>query len=205
VGELPEEELLCGESNMTMTANNGVRKSLSDQIDRLDQVLDGLADGLNGTIAEAVREIVGRAVKEAVQAVLIEVLTNPAVLEKLRGAPAPVPQAEPTMLARIGSQAKAWTCAGLTRIRVLCGFGARQAGQAVSAAQQRAKMVWSFRGPLMVALTVGGATGIAAYFAGPWLTAAATAIAGFTATAAAQAVLALRRMLAYAGMSENRS
>jgi len=150
---------------------------------------------------------VGQAVKEAVQAVLIEVLTNPAVLEKLRGAPAPVvmPAAEQTIVARIGGQAKAWTSAGWARIRAMCGFGVRQAGQAMCATQQRAKMVWSFRGPLMVALTVGGVTGVAAFFAGPWLTAAATAIAGFTATAAAQSVLALRQMLAYAGMSENRS
>ena len=72
---------------MTTTNVNGrVRKSLAEQIDRLDQILDGLAEGLNEAVALAVKEAIGLAVKEAVQAVLTEVLTNPAVLAKLQAA-----------------------------------------------------------------------------------------------------------------------
>src|SRR6185436_14172824 len=70
---------------MTTTMNGNVRKSLAEQIDRLDVILDGLAESLSGAVADAVRETVGLSVKEAVQAVLIEVLGNPAVLAKLRG------------------------------------------------------------------------------------------------------------------------
>jgi hypothetical protein len=32
------------------------RKQLSDQLDRLDSILDGLGDGLNGAVADAARE-----------------------------------------------------------------------------------------------------------------------------------------------------
>jgi hypothetical protein len=38
------------------------RKSLADQIDRLDQILDGLAEGINETVTSIVHE----AVKDAV-------------------------------------------------------------------------------------------------------------------------------------------
>ena len=45
---------------MTTTTTNGrVRKSLAEQIDRLDQILDGLANGLNEAVAMVVREAVG--------------------------------------------------------------------------------------------------------------------------------------------------
>ena len=66
---------------MTTTLTNGrQRKSLADQIERLDSILDGLSDGLN--------EAVAAAVKEAVRAVLTEVLTNPELLARLQPAQA---------------------------------------------------------------------------------------------------------------------
>ena len=61
---------------MSATLTNGrQRKSLADQIERLDSILDGLSDGLNEAVATAVRE--------AVRAVLAEVLTNPELLARL--------------------------------------------------------------------------------------------------------------------------
>ena len=61
---------------MTTTLTNGrQRKSLAEQIERLDSILDGLSDGLN--------EAVAAAVKEAVRTVLTEVLTNPDLLARL--------------------------------------------------------------------------------------------------------------------------
>src|SRR5260370_14612734 len=85
-----------------ITKDNGhlPRKTLSTQLDRLDDILDGLADSLNGAIAQAVKDAVGLAVQEAVQGVLTEVLTNPELLEKLR--PEPVPQAGPPTSAAQG-------------------------------------------------------------------------------------------------------
>jgi hypothetical protein len=42
-------------------ANSRPRKQLSDQLDRLDEILDLLADGLNAAVFEAVKESSERA------------------------------------------------------------------------------------------------------------------------------------------------
>jgi hypothetical protein len=76
-----------------MSLNGRKRPTLSEQIGRLDNILDGLAANLNEAVADAVKEAVGVAVKEAIQSILTEVLTNPELLAKLRpetAKPAPV-------------------------------------------------------------------------------------------------------------------
>ena len=57
------------------TATNGKpqRKQLADQLDRLDGIIDALAEGLNGAVADAAREGTRLAVKDAI----IEIMTNP--------------------------------------------------------------------------------------------------------------------------------
>ena len=59
----------------TATATNGKpqRKQLSDQLDRLDGIIDALAEGLNGAVADAAREGTRLAVKDAI----VEIMTNP--------------------------------------------------------------------------------------------------------------------------------
>jgi len=93
---------------MTMTNADGrARKSLADQIDRLDAILDGLSEALEGAVTATVTQAVGVAVKEAVQGVLAEVLTNPALQDKLRGmAGPPPPAADPQPAATPGSRLK---------------------------------------------------------------------------------------------------
>jgi len=77
------------------------RKQLSDQLDRLDGVIDVLAEGLNKAVADAARE----GSREAVKEILTELLTNPDILTMIRTAvgtmvpqpsPAPVTMAPPT-------------------------------------------------------------------------------------------------------------
>src|SRR6516162_10465102 len=76
----------------TNTTTNGRRRpTLSEQIDRLDRTLDGLAEALNEAVADAVKAAVGAAAREAVQATLAEILTNPEVLAALRACAAPPP------------------------------------------------------------------------------------------------------------------
>ena len=70
--------------SMTLETNGQTRKTLANQIDRLDSILDGLSEGLDQAVAQAVREAVGLAVREAVQAVLAELLTNPLLREQLQ-------------------------------------------------------------------------------------------------------------------------
>lgn len=68
------------------------RKQLSDQLDRLDGILDALAEGLPGAVTDAVREGARAAVKD----VLVEILTNPELRAMFAPATLAVPQAMPT-------------------------------------------------------------------------------------------------------------
>ena len=52
-----------------------------------------------------------------------------------------------------------------------------------------------FRRPVLVALGVGSAAGVLAYFSGPWAAAAAGWLSGFVTTLAVQAGVALRKLL----------
>jgi hypothetical protein len=73
----------------TTNSNGRTRKSLAEQIDRLDAILGGLSEALEGAVAAAVKEAAGRAVREAVQAVLAEVPTNPAFRKRALSAERP--------------------------------------------------------------------------------------------------------------------
>jgi hypothetical protein len=69
---------------MTIATNGRARKSLADQIDRLDGILDGLAGALNEAVVQAVRQ----AVTVAVKAALAEALAHPDLRQRLTAAPA---------------------------------------------------------------------------------------------------------------------
>jgi hypothetical protein len=76
---------------MSNSTTNGrvQRKSLASQLDRLDNTIDALADGLNKAVADAVRE----AVAEAIETVVRQVLSNPELLRQLAGQLTPPPPA----------------------------------------------------------------------------------------------------------------
>jgi hypothetical protein len=94
---------------MTATLNGAPRKNLSDQIDRLDHILDGLADAIPAVVADSIRFSVRQAVQQAVQEAITEVLANQDLLRLLEGynhvstpkpnvpvwEPAPAPPAAP--------------------------------------------------------------------------------------------------------------
>jgi len=84
---------------MTSTINSNVRmprKMLATEIDRLDALLDGLADNLNKAVAMAVKDTVGQVVREAVEVAVKEVLSNPELLRAALGQHTPPTQAQPT-------------------------------------------------------------------------------------------------------------
>src|SRR5688500_12767993 len=101
----------------TATTNGKHRKQLSDQLDRLDGIIDALAEGLNAAVADAARE----GTRLAVQGAIVEILTNPDLRAAIRqatgdgvgsGSPAPAPtppSATPRTPARLSfwAQAKA--------------------------------------------------------------------------------------------------
>jgi hypothetical protein len=76
-------------STTTMPSNGKVqRKQLADQLDRLDAILDLMAEGLPAAVADACREGTRLAVKDAV----VQILTDPELRAMLVShLPAPVP------------------------------------------------------------------------------------------------------------------
>jgi len=207
----------------SITKDNGQlpRKTLSTQLDRLDEILDGLADSLNGAVAQAVKDAVGLAVQEAVQGVLTEVLTNPELLEKLRPEPVsqpvpPTPAAQgPGWLSRLAGVAQNMCAKACILARQACGKVAQVAcgvwGAVCARAAQTsgrvkvmaqglgaflggaAGVAWQARKPLLIALGVGSALGLGCYLAGPVVSSAVSGFAGFVGSLVASAVNSLRK------------
>jgi hypothetical protein len=78
---------------MTTTTNNDRprRKQLSDQLDRLDGIIDALGEGLNEAVADAAREGTRLALKDAI----VEIMTDSTLRATLHQATAPQPTNEP--------------------------------------------------------------------------------------------------------------
>ena len=93
---------------MAATMNGTPRKQLADQLDRLDGVIDLLADNLNQAVADAAKD----GVREAVLAVARELLADPAVRDRLFPQPTPPAPATPTRPSAITRLR-----AGLARLR----------------------------------------------------------------------------------------
>jgi hypothetical protein len=208
----------------TSSANGRTqRKSLAEQIDRLDALLDGLADGINDTVVAAVQEAVQLAVRAAVVEVLTnEELRRR--LQPAAAGPAPtcgwvgrlVGKARAfvggllrLLTAGCASAAAAFRKAWARGAEVLGARSGTARTRAAAAARQlasAARRLWTkavalkclarrFRRPVLLALGVGSAAGVLAYFSGPWAAAAAGWLSGFVTTLAVQAGVALRKLL----------
>ncbi len=189
---------------MTTTVDNNqnsrVRKTLASQLDRLDQILDGLADGLNQAVASAVQEAVRQAVEQAVAGVLTEILTNPTLVDRLRGAaPAPAPErprpeAAPCPPCPAGplQRAQGWLLAGWSRARQAVSSVVRSVTTA--AVRTCACLRNSFRRAGVVPLVVAAAAGaVLGYLAGPQVMVVVTGAAAGLAARGSQFVGWLRR------------
>ena len=188
----------------TMVHNGKVRKTLAEQLDRLDRILDGLAEALNEAVADAVREAVGAAVREAVQATVQEVLTNPALRDRLRpseGEPGagPQPGGRGRLYAALvwGKAARAlrdWWAAAVAGLsaaggRVVAGLrGVRARVGGLLA------VLWRFRLPVAGAAGVGVLVGLGCYLAGPAVSSAVGGLGGFATALATKALLWLRSL-----------
>jgi hypothetical protein len=189
-------------STTKTNADGQQRKTLASQLDRLDAILDTLGEGLDEAVAQAVQQAVELAVREGVhrgvRGALAEVLTNPEVLAVLRAAAAPAADARPAPAGPPRSGGRwGWLKAWLQKARSALGAGLRRARQVASAAWNGLSLLRPVRGRLPVALGVGAA-GVGAYFAGPYVAAAAGALAGVLSTLAARAGIAFRRLTAHA-------
>ena len=136
------------------------RKQLSDQLDRFDTLLDGLAEGLNDAIADAVRDGTRLALKDAV----IEIMTDPTLRARLQEATAPPPPplvpAKTSTWSRLRNfvatavSAVAKTGAAVVRKAVTA------AGAITSAIRNPLRLVHAIRG-LKDLLIIGAGAGIA--------------------------------------------
>src|SRR5262249_52144668 len=165
-------------------------------------------------VTEAVADAVRAAVVQAVQTVLTEVLTNPAVLMKLRDAlpPPPTPKAVsgPRLRERL-SQAWAWMGRKLKSMLTACRDGlnglAAAASRQYERAQKFAKETWMrlrvlrhFRGQLLLALMIGVAGGLGVFLAGPWLAALLGGLGSFLTAVAVQGGVLLLRLATASGL-----
>jgi hypothetical protein len=209
---------------MTTTTNtNGrtMRKSLADQIDRLDGILDGLANALNESVAQAVRDVITQAVTEAVQAAVTEVLSSP---ELLRAAlarheppeaipvPAPAPEPRPTLTEKIKAAAGK-ACEKVKEVAAQVKEKARQAASLACAAGKNVgqaaqsmpatlsalgKAAWALRRPCLVAVGVGVLCGAACYCGGRVFSSVANGMGSAAVTLSAM-MLPIRRLLPFGG------
>jgi hypothetical protein len=199
--------------------NNGQRKQLSSQLDRLDQILDGLSEALTESVADAVKEVIGQVVSEAVALAVKEVLSSP---DLLRAALSKHEQATPTAKRR--TLKKLLKTAGtrtVEKVKETAGQVTQKLGQGISWCWRKLKQgfqrgkeivvgcvrtcngvvviagqLWRFRKTCSIALAVGILSGISTYFAGPVLASVASGISSAALTVSAMVLLPLWRLIA---------
>jgi hypothetical protein len=146
---------------MSQTITNGTgRKSLANEIDRLQATVAGLGDGVRG----AVREATTQAVREAVGELVTEVLTNHDIAAMFRTA-----QAQPAQAARPKPSPGGGLLGGLTA----------WLQQPLQLARQAWGAVCRYKGVALAGLAAVAAVAVAVWKAGPLL-----ALAGLAAAAA---------------------
>ena len=195
---------------MNPTTNGRMpRKNLSDQLDRLDRILDGLDGALAGAITEAVKDAVSTSVAEAVRVTLIEIVTNPDVIALLRGGIPAAPQATSesnpkvpsrvTLVDRIRqgiSAAWKWSLTKVKAVGQAITSRARNIRAGVVGGVRKVNMIWRLKRPLLIALGVGSVMGTVAYASSPWMAAVLSGIAATGATLGAQLAIWTRRLFA---------
>jgi hypothetical protein len=218
---------------MTTTTTNGrTRKSLAEQIDRLDAILDRLADALNEAVADAVKEAVTAAVQEAVHAAVVEVLTNAELRKRLGVVQTPASQPSAPVVVCLANTARrcwnwlvnAWDTAKAVA-RLAGGKAMEAANRCLIAGRaklhevreqvsRKARTGWMlavtlaalasrFRKQVLVALGVGVLVGVVFYLGGREVASVGCGLAGFAVSLATNAVNRLRRILPFLLASES--
>jgi hypothetical protein len=196
---------------MATTSVNGARQngklprpSLAGQIDRLDTILDGLAEALNESVEAAVRDTVGQAVRDTVEAAVRDVLDDPQLVRAALARHAPVaalapeqPPARPRPLAEALGRTIGWLCSlaggrandaskalghgwawALKNVQQAAGAVQGAASVAAASLPWVAGLAWRNPGTCAVALGVGAVLGVMAYCAGPVVASALVGLGG---------------------------
>jgi hypothetical protein len=172
--------------------NGRVRKTLASQLDRLDAILDGLADALNESVAAAVEKAVGN--------VIAEILTNPAFTDRLRAPAPPAPVMEDHVKDATAPRERGFRLWSKMTGALRAGSGhIRRAGSAVlrrAAAVAESGLSYVsrllLRGRVLVYAGTLLVLGVLAFVAVPRLSLLLTAAAGWIAALVARARFSLR-------------
>jgi hypothetical protein len=168
------------------------RKQLSDQLDRLDGIIDGLSEGLNGAVADAAREGTRLAVKDAI----VEIMTDPALRARLHQATEPGPARRLGLWKRLKERA-ARAANAVRRAAAGAADAVRRGARAVLGAAADAGRAVRGPGRLrklgLVALGAGAVAGVASFLAPHAAAAAISGTGGALAAAAVQATAWARR------------
>ena len=155
-------------TNAAVADGRARRKTLSDQLDRLDGIIDDLSEGLNQAVAHVVQQAVTTAVKQAVEGLMQAAVANPDLVRALADRLTPPAPDDPAVPAQgKGSVPPRRSGGALAAIR-------RRVGALLDGVRSRLRLV---RLPLAV-IALGGAAWAAASLAGPWLAAAAGCLVG---------------------------
>jgi hypothetical protein len=163
----------------TAPAPNGRRPALSDSIDRLDRILDGLSEAIPATIRDALREGVAAAVAEGVRAALVEVLSGEVLHGLLRGtlpaAPAPTSAPKPSLGSRLLTKARsvcatvrAWVGGMVQRVAAGLATVGRKMREGLTTTFCWLGWGWRWVRLLPVVATVGGAAAVCALAVSGW-------------------------------------
>jgi len=201
---------------MTATMNGRPqRKQLSDQLDRLDTMIDCLSDALPQAVADATRE----GSRQAVREVLTELFGNPETLSRFRqtlGVPAAMPQSEvatettattttakPGFFARMKSAVRNASAAGMAKVKQAVA-AIKERVQAtkvrVTAAIEGVKAIVPLGRFAAVAMVVGIVVAGVSYVAPQGFSAVVSGIGAVVITAAVQAYRWLRRSARSVGL-----
>jgi hypothetical protein len=209
-------------AEVTNNAPNRTRRSLNDSIARMDQMIDGLADAIPGTIKDVLEQSIGPAISEGIKAAVLEVLANPELLNTLRASipsPAPPPANEgpvilplpqPTFLRALLSK----TGAAVSGVARWCRSKVVTAGQSVAGVASQAvnrlaslqQRFWIFRHApkaLVAAVAAGCVAAIVALFAPNWAVVAASAVGGACLTAIVQTCMWFRTGFGYLALDSD--
>ena len=174
-------------ATLNPAANGQQRRSLANELDRFDSMIDGLDQGIKNVIADAVKESVGAAIGATVRATVLEIIGNPDLLAVLRGG-APASASANAVEQLAAPEAPAVSVLGRARQvmssawrRVLNTLKATgrvitwpirtvvRGVRGATGAYHDLKHVWNLRKPVLIALGAGLAVGVLASACAPWL------------------------------------
>jgi hypothetical protein len=189
-----------------MTATNTTngkappRKQLSDQLDRLDGIIDALAEGLNAAVADACREGARAAVRE----VLMELISNPDLMSAVRVTATPAnptendgpsalrPPTQPSFWGRVKNTAKQCGTAVTGAARTMV----KSVEHAIQPVTDAVRLTGNPRRFFATVVCIALAAGLVGLVCPVWMSAAVAAGGGAVAVGAAYIRSVMERILA---------